>query len=74
MRDTDQPKEEWGLSLHCPILHSRKAKQVELKKVHFIFIVYNPGLQTRWFGDLVCPLCVYYPSAIINRKPPFTTE
>lgn len=41
-------------------------KQLESKKVHAIFIVHNPGLQTRWFDDLICPLCAHYPSAIIN--------
>lgn len=58
---------KWGLSLHNPILfYSRKAKKVKLTKVYAICIVHNPGLQTKWFDELVCPLCAYYASAIIN--------
>lgn len=65
-RDTGRPQ-KWGQSLKSPILpHRRRAQQVELKKVYDIFIVDNPGLETRWFEGLVCSLCIYYPSSVTN--------
>lgn len=65
-RDTGRPQ-KWGQSLKSPtFLQRRRVQQVELKKVYDIFIVDNPGLETRWFEDLVCPLCTYYPSSVTN--------
>ena len=37
-----------------------------LKKVHDVFIVHSPGLQTRWFDELVWPLCAHYPLSTVS--------
>lgn len=58
--------QRWGQSLNSPILlHSRRAKQVELRKVHDSFIVDNPGNPMR-SADWVCLRCAYCPRSILN--------
>lgn len=58
---------EVGTIPGSPVLvHAAGEQQAELKKVHVIAIVHNPGLQTRGSDDVQCPLCIHYPSAIIQ--------
>lgn len=37
-----------------------------LKKIHDVFIVHSPGLQTRWFDEPVWLLCAHYPHSTVS--------